>query len=290
MKNIFYLLMATLMFLTFFLVGCDKKHRHKNELTENNTNVVRLQFDSTVIAYGDIAFGMSPNDLLQTNHFKNKHINELKSCKISDSFSLVEELQKNNINVNALESYPLSSKYDIKLISTVEQIGLYDYTIEVIFINNHLTIVGIPLLFDNEIQNIVDVVSVKYKKPLQQTKHKPILSAKGKKKLETLNAESEFGELFFWDGNEKSDFEKLPKLYCLYEWNSEHKKIRIFHFHEFIRSENIDPKLNINIRSKIKLEISNNNNLNHIIDYFNKLLLSENENDISIKKNAAKKF
>jgi hypothetical protein len=115
---------------------------------------VKKVSDSTKIAYGEIEFEMKPNELLQTKTFKDKSDNDLKECYIEYSYVMKEKLKENHISRFTIVDEDIVLDYDVKSISTIEKIGLFEYTIDALFLNNSLFLVRMLFSGNDNLENI----------------------------------------------------------------------------------------------------------------------------------------
>jgi hypothetical protein len=273
-----------LILTSILLFSCDnnrpKSTGKKTIKSKNNVSVVKRKSDPTKIAFGDIEFGMSVQDLLNTQTFRSKSSKDLETSRLEDSYVMKHILESNNIPESLLGQENIIRENDIQSIEIIDKIGLFKYNIKVILVKNSISLVKITPRSENEgLENIVKVISLKYGNPIMHKKKELLLTKAAQEKHNSpLN-------LFC---PTTIDCKEIPKANCIYEWKSTNKNIKIYYFYFTKNDQNSD--MRFYVLSDYVLEIYSDKVLLDIVTSFKSGLRNNENNRNKIKAKDSEKF
>jgi len=277
---------SSIILISILLFACDNKQPKSTAVNQRKSKdiifPVKRKPDSTKIAFGDIEFGMSIQNLLNTQTFKSRSSKDLKIGCLNYSYVIKHILESRNIPESLLKQENIIRKNDIQTIEIIDKIGLYKYKIKAILVNNSMNIVQIN---NGDLDNIVKIISLKYGTPIKHKTEKLILTKKGQERhdlfLKTHDLQLE--------GINSFDCKEIPKPYCLYEWSSKNKTIKIFSFY-LKENRTGDNSLGSTVVSDYLLEIYSDKALSDIVNNFKAALVDIKNNRIKIKAKDSEKF
>lgn len=277
---------STIILILILLFSCDNKRTKLPEVnttkSKDTTSSVKRQTDSTKIAFSDIEFGMSIQDLLNTRTFKGRSSKDLVLGSFGDSYVMNNTLKVNNIPESLLNQENIIREKDIQTIEIIDKIGLFKYNIKAILVKNSMNLVQINPWSENEgLENIVKVISLKYGNPIIYKKKELVLTSEGQKRLTERHIQFNPEPTTF-------DCKEIPKAYCLYEWKIKNKNIKIFSFYFTKKFQESD--LWPAVLSNYQLEIYSDKVLSDIVNNFKSALRDIENNRNKIKAKDSEKF
>ena len=245
--------------LIIILTSCNNHSNNtdKKALTEKTITPQKIIVDSTKLVFDDIEFGMSIDRLKKTKVFKNgiSDFDVLFSEANSEdsgltfltwySYTLNEKLRSKNFfdYDSANSDFDVESKilnYIDKHIKTGGKkyvIGNKEFKIGFYLFDNKLYNFFICIHNDDELSYIKDVICEKYGNPTENKKIEPIYKKKylklakkthQKEKATVASIEGYLNSIKPISNISTNIYLKFPSTYCLYEWKTENKTLRIY--------------------------------------------------------------
>jgi hypothetical protein len=261
-------LFLALTLVTLFLYSCNKKQLNNQEQnTKTVDHITKRSSNFKKIAYGDIEFGMTAKELAQTNTFKGL----VMSKESSEHPITLENKMKQIITFDRNDNkYIDRINRNIKQASKLERIGNNNYTVVTSLYKDAVFIVCIYA--DYDFKNIKDIITLKYGKAIEYKKQNIILTKHAQKEIKSVRNSGAAMESLIalkYSVPKISDCAIIPKTYCLFEWKTKTKNIKIYNC---FRSTNSNKAAGSNgwteptVEQTFVVEIYNDSIINMVID------------------------
>jgi len=287
---------SILILISILLFSCDNKQTKSTEVNTKKTistikqiPTIKRKSDPTKIAFGDIEFGMTEQELLQTQVFIDGSTHVSTRDRITSSYIMNKKMEDCKLDERIIIENKIIKEDDVKYLSCTNKIGIDKYKLTAYLFRNSLFLIKIT---GGELSNLISVISKKYHNP-ESFKGKKIILFK---EIQERNKRFRIQECNNrkrgkWTGIPQEDLpipvkdcEIIPEPYCKYEWRLNNKIIQVFNI--YTENSNGTEKT---IGYDYVVEIYNNEMLdNYLVNFKNLLknnakIITEQENKLRVK-------
>jgi len=232
--------------ISILLFSCDNKQTKSTEVNTKETisiikqiPTIKRKSDPTKIAFSDIEFGMTEQELLQTQVFKDSLTHVSTSERITTSYIMNKKMKDCKLDESIL-SKKIIEEDDAKYFSCIYKIGNDEYKLSAHLFKNTLFLIKIS---GGELDNLISVISKKYHNPkvfkdreivlfkeIQERNNRYIKEERNERKNRKKRGQSTVLGSEFQVISLK-DCEIIPEPYCKYEWRLNSKIIQIYNIY-----------------------------------------------------------